>query len=85
MEEGQGQTISCAAHGCDILVDDETVFNLITDSRVKTRYQHLITNTYVAVSGTTQFCYLVLTDVMFSYHSSATAFSAGAPSPNVLA
>lgn len=48
MEEGQGQTISCAAHGCDILVDDQTVFNLITDS-VKLRYQQLITNSYVEV------------------------------------
>lgn len=25
MEEGMGQTISCPAHGCDILVDDNTV------------------------------------------------------------
>ena len=25
MDEGMGQTISCAAHGCDILVDDQTV------------------------------------------------------------
>lgn len=25
MEEGMGQTISCAAYGCDILVDDDTV------------------------------------------------------------
>uniref|UniRef100_A0A2K6A624 E3 ubiquitin-protein ligase ARIH1 n=1 Tax=Mandrillus leucophaeus TaxID=9568 RepID=A0A2K6A624_MANLE len=34
MEEGMGQTISCPAHGCDILVDDNT-------------YQHLITNSFV--------------------------------------
>lgn len=25
VEEGQGQQISCAAYGCDILVDDDTV------------------------------------------------------------
>ena len=25
MDEGMGQTIACAAHGCDILVDDQTV------------------------------------------------------------
>ena len=50
MEEGQGQTIFCAAHGCDILVDDQTVFSLITDSKVKLRYQHLITNSFVEVS-----------------------------------
>lgn len=50
MEEGQGQTIFCAAHGCDILVDDQTVFSLIADSKVKLRYQHLITNSFVEVS-----------------------------------
>lgn len=50
MQEGQGQSIACAAHGCDILVDDETVIRLITDSRVKLKYQHLITNNFVEVS-----------------------------------
>lgn len=49
MEEGQGQTIACAAHACDILVDDETVIRLITDARVKLKYQHLITNNFVEV------------------------------------
>ncbi|KAJ7418908.1 E3 ubiquitin-protein ligase ARIH1 [Pitangus sulphuratus] len=47
MEEGMGQTISCPAHGCDILVDDNTVMRLITDSKVKLKYQHLITNSFV--------------------------------------
>lgn len=50
MEEGQGQSIACAAHACDILVDDETVIRLITDARVKLKYQHLITNNFVEVS-----------------------------------
>lgn len=49
MEEGQGQSIACAAHACDILVDDETVIRLITDARVKLKYQHLITNNFVEV------------------------------------
>lgn len=35
MEEGLGQSIACAAHGCDILVDDVTVMKLVTDSRKK--------------------------------------------------
>uniref|UniRef100_A0A8C2BVD1 RBR-type E3 ubiquitin transferase n=1 Tax=Cyprinus carpio TaxID=7962 RepID=A0A8C2BVD1_CYPCA len=38
IEEGMGQTISCPAHSCDILVDDNTIF-----------YQHLITNSFVEV------------------------------------
>lgn len=50
MKEGQGQSIACAAHACDILVDDETVIRLITDARVKLKYQHLITNNFVEVS-----------------------------------
>lgn len=50
MEEGVGQTIACAAHGCDILVDDATVMRLVRDSKVKLKYQHLITNSFVEVS-----------------------------------
>uniref|UniRef100_A0A8C2CR81 Ariadne ubiquitin-conjugating enzyme E2 binding protein homolog 1 (Drosophila) n=1 Tax=Cyprinus carpio TaxID=7962 RepID=A0A8C2CR81_CYPCA len=42
-------TISCPAHSCDILVDDNTVMRLITDSKVKLKYQHLITNSFVEV------------------------------------
>lgn len=50
MEEGLGQSIACAAHGCDILVDDVTVMKLVSDPRVKLKYQHLITNSFVEVS-----------------------------------
>lgn len=49
MEEGVGQTIACAAHGCDILVDDVTVMRLVKDSKVRLKYQHLITNSFVEV------------------------------------
>jgi len=47
MDEGMGQMIACAAHGCDILVDDETVLRLVTEARVLQRYRHLITNSFV--------------------------------------
>lgn len=49
MEEGVGQTIACAAHGCDILVDDASVMRLVRDSKVRLKYQHLITNSFVEV------------------------------------
>lgn len=49
IEEGMGNKISCAAHSCDILVDDQTVVNLVNDPKVKLRYQHLITNSFVEV------------------------------------
>lgn len=44
-----GQTIACAAHNCPILVDDATVMKLVTDPKVKLKYQHLITNSFVQV------------------------------------
>lgn len=50
-EEGLGQSIACAAHDCDILVDDVTVMRLVTDTKVRARYQHLITNSFVEVSS----------------------------------
>lgn len=50
MEEGVGQTIACAAHGCEILVDDANVMRLVKDSKVKLKYQHLITNSFVEVN-----------------------------------
>lgn len=50
VNEGMGQTISCAAYGCDILVDDATVMSLVTDKKVKLKYQQLITNSFVEVS-----------------------------------
>lgn len=56
MDEGMGQTISCAAHGCDILVDDATVMKLITDPRVKLKYQHLITNSFVECNKLMRWC-----------------------------
>ncbi|XP_007906936.1 E3 ubiquitin-protein ligase arih1 isoform X3 [Callorhinchus milii] len=56
IEEGMGQTISCPAHGCDILVDDNTVMRLITDSKVKLKYQHLITNSFVECNRLLKWC-----------------------------
>ena len=44
MEEGMGQTIACAAHNCPILVDCATVMKLLTDPKVKLKYQHVITS-----------------------------------------
>ena len=52
MSEGIGQTISCAAHNCETLIDDATVVKLVPDAKVRQKYQHLITNSFVEV------CYL---------------------------
>ncbi|XP_014667940.1 PREDICTED: E3 ubiquitin-protein ligase arih1l-like, partial [Priapulus caudatus] len=56
MEEGMGQTIECAAHACDILVDDATVMRLVTDSKVRLKYQHLITNSFVECNRLMRWC-----------------------------
>lgn len=56
VDEGMGQTISCAAYGCDILVDDVTVMKLITDPKVKLKYQHLITNSFVECNRLLRWC-----------------------------
>ena len=49
IDEGMGQTITCAAHGCSILVDDQTVMKLVKDAKVRLKYQHLITKSFVEV------------------------------------
>ncbi|KAL7632109.1 UNVERIFIED_CONTAM: hypothetical protein RMT77_017581 [Armadillidium vulgare] len=56
MDEGMGQTISCAAHGCCILVDDQTVMKLLKDSKVKLKYQHLITKSFVECNRLLRWC-----------------------------
>ncbi|XP_071965715.1 E3 ubiquitin-protein ligase arih1-like [Antedon mediterranea] len=56
VDEGMGQTISCAAHGCDILVDDHTVMKLVKEPRVKLKYQHLITLSFVGCNRLMRWC-----------------------------
>ncbi|XP_064102136.1 E3 ubiquitin-protein ligase arih1-like [Macrobrachium nipponense] len=56
IDEGMGQTISCAAHACSILVDDQTVMRLITDPKVKLKYQHLITKSFVECNRLLRWC-----------------------------
>lgn len=56
MEEGQSGSITCAALNCNMLVDDQTVLPLVTDRRVKLRYQQLITNSYVECNKQMRWC-----------------------------
>jgi len=55
MHEGIGQTIPCPAQ-CDILVDDKTVLTLIASSDVRSKYQHLITNSFVECNRNMRWC-----------------------------
>lgn len=56
MEEGVGQTIGCPAHKCPILVDDDTAMGLVRDPRVKLKFQHLITNSFVKCNRLLRWC-----------------------------
>ncbi|XP_057341285.1 E3 ubiquitin-protein ligase arih1-like [Microplitis mediator] len=56
IEQGECQSITCPAHKCDIIVDDETAMNYIKDFNVKTKYQHLITNSYVESDRLLKWC-----------------------------
>lgn len=56
IHEGLGQTITCLAPNCDIFVDDATVMNLINDPKVLSKYQHLITTSYVECNRLLRWC-----------------------------
>jgi ariadne-1 len=56
MYEGIGQTIPCPATKCDILVDDKIVLDLIENSDVRRKYQHLITNSFVECNRNMRWC-----------------------------
>ena len=55
MDEGASQKIECPG-ACNIVVNDQTVMTLITDPRVKLKYQHLITNSFVQCNKLFKWC-----------------------------
>jgi len=55
IDEGASQMIECPG-SCNIVVDDQTVMTLITDPRVKLKYQHLITNSFVQCNRLLKWC-----------------------------
>jgi len=54
MDEGSSQMIECPGR-CNIIVDDATVMKL-TQDRVKLKYQHLITNSFVQCNRLLRWC-----------------------------
>jgi len=54
MDEGASQMIECP--GCNIVVDDQKVMNIIIDPMVKEKYQHLITNSFVQCNKLIRWC-----------------------------
>lgn len=45
------ELISCQNLKCDIVMDDPTVNQLLTDDKLKARYKRWITNNFVLVSS----------------------------------
>jgi len=56
MDEGASQSIFCPEFDCQTLVDDETVIRLVKDSRTKSKYQQLITNSFVQCNRLMRWC-----------------------------
>eukprot|EP01136_Pigoraptor_vietnamica_P020831 Opistho-1_new@70266 len=56
MDEGKGESISCPAHGCNILVDEFTVTSLIQEPRVLQKYQYLIAKAFVQGNKHVKWC-----------------------------
>jgi len=56
VDEGESQSIECPGSGCKILVDDATVMRLLRDSKVKLKYQHFITNSFVECNRLMRWC-----------------------------
>lgn len=65
MDEGASQSIECPGD-CNILVDDVTVVNLVKEQKVKLKYQHLITNSFVLV-GSPEDVIVLLTKIICSF------------------
>ena len=56
VSEGASHSIACPASDCDLLVDDVKVMTLLTDQKVKTKYQHLIANAFVQCNRLMRWC-----------------------------
>ncbi len=56
MDEGESQSIECPGSRCKILVDDQTVMKLVKDQKVRLKYQHLITNSFVECNRLMRWC-----------------------------
>lgn len=54
--EGESDSITCVDYTCDILVDDETVMHILKDSKDKTKYQRLITSSFVESNKLFRWC-----------------------------
>jgi ariadne-1 len=56
VNEGVCNGITCPENGCDIIVDEKTITNIIKEPNVIEKYQHLITNSFVVTNRFLRWC-----------------------------
>ncbi|XP_031626489.1 E3 ubiquitin-protein ligase arih1l-like isoform X2 [Contarinia nasturtii] len=56
MDDGHSEFICCPEYKCQIVVDDGTIMEVLTDSRVLQKYEHLMTNSFVEHTYTLRWC-----------------------------
>lgn len=50
IDDGVSELICCPAVECGIIVNDVKVMKLVKNKKAKTKYRHLMTNSFVEVS-----------------------------------
>ena len=56
MSEGNVTAIKCAQTDCNVVVDDDQIMELITDPKVRAKYQRLTTDSYVESNRLLRWC-----------------------------
>merc|ERR1712029_786888 len=50
------QMIECPSNNCKTVIQDDQVISMVADPEVKTKYQHLITNSFVQCHSLLRWC-----------------------------
>ena len=56
MQEGASQMIVCPETKCHTIVDEPTLMSIVTDSKIKLKYQKLILDHYVQCNKLVKWC-----------------------------
>lgn len=56
VDGGLAEAISCAAHDCPIIVDEERVMKLVKDCKVKNKYQEIVLNNFILCNKQMRWC-----------------------------
>ena len=56
MGEGACQSIQCQDTNCNILVDEDIVLKIISDEKIRLKYNRLMTNAYVECNKQIKWC-----------------------------